>query len=145
MTDSTTGLDSSCIQPFVFSVCSKCSAFSLKISTVLFHITTEQNTYFYQRILLGPIFHCLDFIFKIFPPKQMLLLWQHLITSLTLECVSLNDFRVRCSRKSGARDSFPYLNFIILGQGGIPCFTEEITFEPQCEDFLLDCMKSHNF
>lgn len=65
----------------------------------------------------------------------MLLLWQRLIISLTLEGVSLNDFRESCSRKSGARDSFPYLNFIILGEGGIPCFTEEITFEPQSEDF----------
>lgn len=37
--------------------------------------------------------------------------------------------RVRYSTKSGARDSLPYLTFIISGEGGIPCFTEESTFE----------------
>lgn len=46
---------------FVFNLCSKCSISLLKMSNVLFHITTEQNTFFYQRILLGPIFHRLDF------------------------------------------------------------------------------------
>lgn len=49
------------------------------------------------------------------------------------------------AEKSGARDSFPYLNFIIWGERGIPCFTEEITFEPQREDFLHECTKRQLF
>lgn len=130
--------------PFVFRLCSKHSA---SAENVMWNSTLDNRIEHFptREYCWVQFFIAWIFIFKFFPSKQMLLLWQHLITSLTLECLSLNDFRVHCSRKSGARDSFPYLNFIILGKGGIPCFTEEITFEPQCEDFLHDCMKSHNF
>lgn len=47
---------------FIFSFVQNAASL-LKMSNVLFHITAEQNTFFYQGILWGPIFHCLDFYF----------------------------------------------------------------------------------
>lgn len=139
---STPGLGRTCCVYFQF--CSKCN---ISAKCPVYYFTLQQN----KTLLSTGEYHRAQFfiawisIFKVFPPKQMLLFCQRLITSLTLECVSLNDFSERCSRKSGAGDSFPYLNFIILGEGGIPCFTAEITFEPQREGFLHERMKSHNF
>lgn len=47
MMDSSTGLDSSSIQPcFWVSVFVQNAVFLLKLSDVLFHVTTKQNTLF---------------------------------------------------------------------------------------------------
>lgn len=104
--------------PFVFNLCSKCSAWKCPMS----YFTVQQNKplsstreYCWAQFFIAWIF-----IFKLSQPRQMLLLWQHLITSLTLECLGLNDFRVRCSRKIRGQGFFSLFEFYYLGRKGNP-------------------------
>lgn len=77
----------------------------------------------------------------------MLLLWQYLITSLTLECGSLNDFRVIPLQQKNQGPGILFLIWILLfwEKGEISCFTEEITFETRYETFCMSAWRATTF
>lgn len=75
----------------------------------------------------------------------MLLLWQHLITGLTLECLSLNDFTEYTTAENQGPGILFLIWILLFWEKGESLVSQKKLLLSHRVDFLHECIKNHNF